>query len=338
MTPPERRSYLTNNNIFKTTDYEPSYIIYLNTPNAKCTSEFLSEYIIKCIDNNMDYYLKGLNINGNNKDRTIIYSNQNDYNNKLNIITEILNEHPEWSNKFGTPISFIKPSTESLYSVSNYINYEITFIDYFNDLCEVSYYRVLAKLLLNRLDNNNELTIINSIINLNNIVPKELPSKTIYNAYTFDEKLVCLPTVFRIKFIAARSSQVNDASSWSLEEMIGFFDKYGTQYTYSSISKEGMLDLCLTFYQSAVVEQIKDDSFWGAEIVQFVADTTTMGDITLRLVPRSGDFIIEFGTLGNGEEKLSKLQRFYDNGLSSIGWSEYKTIDVRYDKQVICTK
>ena len=178
---------LTNNNIFKTTDYEPSYIIYLNTPNAKCTSEFLSEYIIKCIDNNMDYYLKGLNINGNNKDRTIIYSNQNDYNNKLNIITEILNEHPEWSNKFGTPISFIKPSTESLYSVSNYINYEITFIDYFNDLCEVSYYRVLAKLLLNKLDNNNELTIINSIISLNNIVPKELPSKTIYNAYTFDE-------------------------------------------------------------------------------------------------------------------------------------------------------
>jgi hypothetical protein len=86
------------------------------------------------------------------------------------------------------------------------------------------------------------------------------------------------------------------------------------------------------------VTQIKDDSFWGAEIVQFVADTTTMGDITLRLVPRSGDFIIEFGTMDDCEDKLLKLRRFYDNGLSSIGWSEYKTIDVRYDKQVICTK
>ena len=86
------------------------------------------------------------------------------------------------------------------------------------------------------------------------------------------------------------------------------------------------------------VTQIKEHSFWGAEIVQYVADTTSLGDITLRLVPRSGNFIIEFGTIDNGEQKLSKLQRFYDEGLSSIGWSEYKKIDVRYDKQVICTK
>ena len=86
------------------------------------------------------------------------------------------------------------------------------------------------------------------------------------------------------------------------------------------------------------VTQIREHSFWGAEIVQFVADVTAMGDLTLRLVPRSGDFIIEFGGLDNSEEKLSKLQKFYDKGLSYIGWSEYKTIDVRYDKQVICTK
>ena len=86
------------------------------------------------------------------------------------------------------------------------------------------------------------------------------------------------------------------------------------------------------------VSQIKEHSFWSAEIVQFVADVTTTGVITLRLVPRSGDFIIVFGTLDNSEEKLSKLQQFYDKGLSSIGWNEFKKIDVRYDKQVICTK
>ena len=69
-----------------------------------------------------------------------------------------------------------------------------------------------------------------------------------------------------------------------------------------------------------------------------MADTTTSGEIALRLVPRSGDFIIEFGTLEEREAKLAKLQRFYDKGLSRIGWEHYKTIDVRYDKQVICTK
>ena len=86
------------------------------------------------------------------------------------------------------------------------------------------------------------------------------------------------------------------------------------------------------------VTEVSEDSFWGAEIVQFVADTTSMGEISLRLVPRSGDFIIEFGTLEKREEKLAKLQNFYDDGLSRVGWNRYKVVDVRYNKQVICTE
>ena len=86
------------------------------------------------------------------------------------------------------------------------------------------------------------------------------------------------------------------------------------------------------------VSRVRNDEFWGAEVVQFVASTTPSGEISLRLVPRSGDFIIEFGTLADREEKLAKLQLFYDKGLSRIGWGVYKTIDVRYDKQVICKK
>ncbi len=86
------------------------------------------------------------------------------------------------------------------------------------------------------------------------------------------------------------------------------------------------------------VGRISDDSFWGAEVVQIVADTTSTGEITLHLVPRSGDFVIVFGTLAESEKKINKLQEFYDNGLSHFGWDRYKSVDVRYDKQVICTE
>lgn len=86
------------------------------------------------------------------------------------------------------------------------------------------------------------------------------------------------------------------------------------------------------------VAEVGGDSFWSAEVVQFVADTTSTGEISMRLVPRSGNFIIEFGTLANYEEKLEKLRKFYDKGLSHIGWEHYRVVDVRYDKQVICTK
>lgn len=86
------------------------------------------------------------------------------------------------------------------------------------------------------------------------------------------------------------------------------------------------------------VSQMEQDSFWGSEIVQYVADTTSLGEISLRLVPRSGEFVVEFGTLAEREEKLSKLQKYYDNGLSQFGWNRYKTVDLRYKKQIICTE
>lgn len=84
------------------------------------------------------------------------------------------------------------------------------------------------------------------------------------------------------------------------------------------------------------VSRVENDSFWSAEIAQFVADTTYMGEITLRMIPRSGNFEIEFGTLGNSAEKLAKLQKFYDKGLPYVDLARYKLVDVRYDKQIIC--
>jgi hypothetical protein len=92
--------------------------------------------------------------------------------------------------------------------------------------------------------------------------------------------------------------------------------------------------LCLIDF----VGRIREDSYWGGEITQFDIRTNSYGEISLRLLPRSGDFMVEFGTLTDRDSKLAKLQKFYDEGLSHIGLGYYKTIDVRYDKQVICTK
>ena len=86
------------------------------------------------------------------------------------------------------------------------------------------------------------------------------------------------------------------------------------------------------------VEEMESDNFWGAEIVQYVADTTSQGDIRLRLIPRSGDFTIEFGTLAMASTKMEKLRKFYDDGLSHMGWERFSKIDLRYNNQIICTE
>ena len=36
------------------------------------------------------------------------------------------------------------------------------------------------------------------------------------------------------------------------------------------------------------------------------------------------------------EEKFAKLERFYRDGLSVVGWERYRVLDVRFSNQVVC--
>ena len=86
------------------------------------------------------------------------------------------------------------------------------------------------------------------------------------------------------------------------------------------------------------VKYIENDSFWRAEIVQIVASTMSSGDLTLELIPRTGNHTVRLGTLDDVEQKLSNLLSFYENGLRNIGWDSFRTISVEYRGQVVCTK
>ena len=86
------------------------------------------------------------------------------------------------------------------------------------------------------------------------------------------------------------------------------------------------------------VETVEDDDFWRSEVVQITAKTTPSGALEVELTPRSGRFAVLFGRLEDVERKFDKLLRFYRSGLSTIGWSEYRTIDIRYNDQVVCKK
>lgn len=86
------------------------------------------------------------------------------------------------------------------------------------------------------------------------------------------------------------------------------------------------------------VEQLSKDDYWSAEVVQFVAHNTPDSELDIELIPRSGNFSIRLGRLDDAEQKLDKLVCFFEKGLSRTGWDKYKTIDIRYNKQVVCTE
>ncbi len=79
---------------------------------------------------------------------------------------------------------------------------------------------------------------------------------------------------------------------------------------------------------------IRKNKFWKAQIAQIYVREN--GD--LELVPRVGNHEILFGKAQRIEEKFETLMTFYKKGLSKTGWNGYKTINLKYKNQVVCTK
>lgn len=79
---------------------------------------------------------------------------------------------------------------------------------------------------------------------------------------------------------------------------------------------------------------LHDDKFWNAQIEQIVVQANH----EIELIPRVGDQRIILGGLEGYKGKLEKLLAFYENGLNETGWNKYSVINLKFDKQVVCTK
>jgi cell division protein FtsQ len=79
---------------------------------------------------------------------------------------------------------------------------------------------------------------------------------------------------------------------------------------------------------------ITRNPFWKAQITQVYVKPN--GEF--ELIPRVGGHIIEIGSTRNIEKKLKKLEIFYREGLPKTDWNAYKTINIKYKDQIVCTK
>lgn len=83
-----------------------------------------------------------------------------------------------------------------------------------------------------------------------------------------------------------------------------------------------------------LAKSIQKDQFWKAQFNQYYINR----DQEIEVIPRVGDHIILMGNAEDLEKKLNKLMMFYREGLNKTGWNEYKTINLKYANQVVCTK
>lgn len=83
-----------------------------------------------------------------------------------------------------------------------------------------------------------------------------------------------------------------------------------------------------------LVSYINSDDFLKAQIDQIYVDD----DSDLTMIPRIGDQRIEFGKADDYQIKFRNLKALYTEGFRQGGWSKYKTINLKYRNQIVCTK
>lgn len=166
---------ILDKNLFNTSNEPYTIKIYINTANNKDTISFLNEYILKCIEHNLNYEMTNNWNNNIFKNSTILYANNIDFLDKIDILDKIYEDKPDLIKSFGTPLQNCSQINDSYYSVShcginNTSNICVcTYNDYYNDISEIAYYRILAKLTITKINDENDANIINNFISLNNI-------------------------------------------------------------------------------------------------------------------------------------------------------------------------
>jgi cell division protein FtsQ len=80
-----------------------------------------------------------------------------------------------------------------------------------------------------------------------------------------------------------------------------------------------------------LIEAIRDDEFWNAQIAQLEIDSK----MRITIFPQVGDERIEFGKPENSEVKFKKLMIFYKEILPRMGWNKYSRVNLEYEGQIV---
>src|SRR5690554_3406026 len=81
-----------------------------------------------------------------------------------------------------------------------------------------------------------------------------------------------------------------------------------------------------------IIEIASEDEYWSAQVAQL--DINSDGEIYL--IPRLGQHLVTLGDSTNINDKLKKLEVFYESVSQKAGWDAFSSIDVQYKNQIVC--
>ncbi len=169
----------SDKNIFNVPLDNDNIAIYIGTNATSDSYELLTKYIVKCIENNINYNMKN---RFNNRIKTILYANKKDFYTKISILDELEEENKEIISNLDKPIISASIVNGKYYAISTSNIDNIEYNELFDIVAEIAYYRVLAKLEINKKINEEDLKTLKDFIELDNI-----NSETIKDINSFND-------------------------------------------------------------------------------------------------------------------------------------------------------
>jgi cell division protein FtsQ len=83
-----------------------------------------------------------------------------------------------------------------------------------------------------------------------------------------------------------------------------------------------------------LAQWLDKNPFWKAQITEIAVQANE----EVKLYTLIGDFEIDFGKADDFENKFRKLKLFYTDGLNSLGWNRYKSVSVKFERQIVGVK
>ncbi|WP_299396410.1 cell division protein FtsQ/DivIB [uncultured Gelidibacter sp.] len=83
-----------------------------------------------------------------------------------------------------------------------------------------------------------------------------------------------------------------------------------------------------------VAKKVQSDDFLKTHVTEIHQNENNTIDLKFRL----NDFTVQLGSLDQLDKKINNLKAFYQKAMKDGSLDSYSTVNLRFDKQVICTK
>ena len=110
------------------------------------------------------------------------------------------------------------------------------------------------------------------------------------------------------------------------------YEFYGTHNTKAY--KDSIIQNTILGDIYTLAKEINRDEFFNKEIAQLYINTKQ----EFIMIPLVGQHKIIFGTIENRSDKFEKLKAFYLQAREHNAWGKYKTLNLKYKDQIVCTK